>query len=205
MAAIYFETTTSFICAGQFACIVNHWVGDDAAFNGTMFDNAEAAITSLVDNGDNTGLGWPTYLADMLSNDSFVSAIRCRVIRPTSGPTAVRLFTTSDYVGQYGGTLDAFQTAGVIIWATASSGPRFGRSFLPGVSSSALVNNRFDDGYTSLLPPLVAECVAGFSENLKPLSLVIKHGPSTTPSFDPVVGGFISPTPGSIKARRIPV
>jgi len=205
MAKVYFEVVTSFICAGQYAAIKNHFSVDDSNLSGNLFQDAELVITQLVDSDVGPGSTWPDLLAALLSEDSFVSSIRARAISPTAGPSAVTLFDSSVYIGTYSGNLDAFQTSGNVTWPAQSQGPRRGTSHIPGVSSEALVNNRFVLAYQALITELVDQAVYGFGVTTAKLIMEIKYGPSATPSFDPIIGGYLSPTPGHIKARRIPV
>jgi len=205
MAKVYFEALTSFICAGQYAAIKNHFSCDDSNLSGNLFQDAELVIDQLINSDVGPGDNWPGALGNMLSEDCFVSGIRVRAISPTPGPSAVTILTSADFPGTYSGNLDAFQTSGNITWPAQSQGPRRGTSHIPGVSNEALVNNRFVLAYQDLAVALVNQAVYGFGITTAKLIMEIKYGPSATPSFDPIQGGYLSPTPGHIKARRIPV
>lgn len=205
MAKMYFEVVTSFICAGQYAAIKNHFSMDDSETTSNLFTDAEKVILELETSDVGPGDSWPILLTELLSADTFISAIRARAISPTPGPTAVRVFTSIDYPGSWSGDLDAFQTSGNITWPAQSQGPRRGTSHIPGVASDALVNNRFVLEYQEAVADLVEQAVYGFGNNTAKLIMEIKYGPNASPSFDPIQGGYLSPTPGHIKARRIPV
>ena len=208
MATVYYQSTTSFICGGQYAAIVNHWKADDAGLTGNPFLDAENLIASLADDSAGPGAGWATRLAELLADECFVSAIRARKVSGGGGPTAVRLFTPIEFPGSFGGDLGAYQTAGSVNWACASGDARQGRNRIPGVSEDALIDNRFQTNYQGGIVALVDEVLAGFQESATLWNMVIRTviaGAPPTIDFEDVIGGYLAPTPGHIKTRRVPV
>lgn len=205
MANVYYQTTTSFICGGQYAAIVNHWKADDAGLTGNPFLDAENLIASLYNNAAGPGDPFTTKLADLLADDCFISGLRARLVSGAGGPTAVRIFAPTDWPGTFGGEMEAFQTAGTIVWPCDSMDAFAGRNRIPGVSDTALVNNRFATAYEAAAKSFVDTVVLGFQESATLWNLVVRGVAGGVTLYRTVIGGYLAPTPGHIKTRRIPV
>lgn len=205
MALVYYQTTTSFICGGQYAAIVNHWRADDAGLTGNPFLDAENLIASLVDNSAGAGPPWVVLLANLLADDCFVSGVRARLVSGAGGPTAVRIFAPADHPGLFGGDMEAFQTAATVNWACDSADAFRGSNRIPGVSSDALVNNRFTATYQAEVVNFVDNVLLDFQESATAWELIVRGEAGGVPLYRDVIGGYLSPTPGHIKSRRVPV
>lgn len=206
MANVYFQTVTSFICAGQYAAIVNYWAIDDSELSGNPFVDAEFVIAQLTGSNVGPGDNWQQLLVSLLSADSFVSSIRCRQVSGgPSGPTAQTVFGAGDYSGGWGGNLDAFQTSANVNWIPNTQNAVRGWSHMPGVAAEALVNNRFVEDYTDALASVVAQVVYGFGITTAKVFMHVRHGAAPSYMYSPVIGGYLSPTPGHVKKRRLPV
>jgi len=141
----------------------------------------------------------------MLADDCFVSAIRARQLSAGGGPTAVRVFAPADFPGTFGGEMEAFQTAATMVWPCDSADAFRGWNRIPGVSSDGLMNNRFTAAYHTVAVALADGVLLGFQEATPEWTMVVKGVGGGVTLYRNVIGGFLAPTPGHIKTRRVPV
>lgn len=205
MATVYYEATTSFVCGGQYACIVNHFRADDAGLTGNPFLDAENLILSLHNNAAGPGTAWAILLADLLADDCIVSSLRARLVSGTGGPTAVTVFAPADFPGTFGGDMEAFQTAATVNWPCDSTDAFRGWNRIPGVSGDALENNRFTFTYQTAFETFITGALQGFQESATLWELTVRGVGGGVTLYRDVIGGYLSPTPGHIKNRRVPV
>jgi len=205
MADVFFRNTTSFICGGQYAAIVTHWKADDANLTGNPFLDAEDLNKSLELNSAGGTDSWCQLLANLIADDCFVSGLRSQKRSGASGPQAVRIFSTTDFEGAFNGDMEAFQTAGCVNWACDNAGPAQGRNRIPGVSSDALLQNRWTSDYKAAILEFIQAQDSGFSESLTTWLLVVRTVAGAVVTYRDVIDGYLSPTPGHIKKRRVPV
>lgn len=200
MAFEYYRSVIGFSCAGNFAAVVQHW-GVDTPGGGGPFARAKAFVTAF-----ETPVGGAIYAAqctDILSQDSFLSSIRCAKVSVGGGNQYAKIFTAADWPGQRPSDLDAAQVAGCVIWLSAANAGLNGRSFFPGVGEADLDLGRFVAGYKTNLANLVDAVIAGIQSTVGLFLPMIRHTDGTL--FAQIVHGRLSLTPGTIRKRLKPV
>lgn len=205
MALVQYESVISFICAGQLAQIVQHWQTDDGDLSANPYLDAKDLADSLETNAGGGNDAYFVVIQNILADDAFISSIRTRRVGPLGGPTYLKVFASGDYPGAYGAVLEAFQTAAVAIWIPTSNDASHGRTFYPGVPSGAISGNKFESDFKTPFGNLIISVIAGFIENTATWNLVLQRGTPGFHTYPGILDGQLSPTPGSIGKRRVPV
>jgi len=200
MADQFFESVIGFNIGGNYAAVVHHWVGDDSGGQ-TAFEMAELLATAL-----ETDAGASSTLFDLITaimaDDSFISSIRTRRLSSGGGATYAKLFASTDWVGVFGGPSDSAGVAGCMLKFTSTNPKLQGRTFWPGVSEDALLDGRFTDAYVLAFFGLTERFIDTFTETVT-FSPRLKHG--AIPSYTALSALELSPTPGTIRRRLVPV
>lgn len=200
MAFEYYRSIIGFSCAGNFAAIVQHWGIDTPGLAGP-FSRAKAFV-----NACEVPSGGPPYLPALqtiLSEDSFVSSVRCAKVSPGAGNGYAKVYADTVYPGTFSGNLDAAQVAGCVIWLSAADAGLNGRTFFPGVSEEALDLGRFTATYKSALSDVVAAILNGIQSSAGTFDPMIAHTNGTL--FAEIAHGRLSLTAGTIRKRLKPV
>lgn len=200
MAAVFHESVIGFNIGGNYAAVVHHWASDDGGGE-TAFEQAEDLADALENDAGATVTLFAAICA-LMADDCFISSIRTRKISGTGGATFARLFAAGDYPGVYGGLTDAAQVAACMIKITNVSAQVMGRTYWPGISEDATSGGRFTDVFDGEFTNLVERYLATFTSGMT-WDAVLKHG--LVPTFSPVIWGELSPTPGTIRRRLVPV
>jgi len=178
MANYYYEQRVGIMCASQFAEIVLNWVGDLA----TPPSKTEAAaqLNAIWNVGGGTA---PLFLLrSLLSDECFVSSLRCRQISPAGGNTINSVFEQADFPGLVAEPVTAQQIAACIIWVNGTTPDRTGRTFIPGVYKTAIESSRFTSTYATAVAAFANRLLGGLvvalgTFNLVTLDRVTKTGP----------------------------
>lgn len=205
MALVQYESVITFICAGQLAQIVQHWQTDDGDLSSNPFLDAKDLADALELNAAGANTPYFDVIGGILADDAFISSIRTRRVAPAGGPTYLKVFSSGDYTGWYGENLEAFQTAAVAIWIPTSDDAAHGRTFYPGVPSGVLEGNKFVGAFKTAFGNLIVSVMDGYSANTAIWSMVLQRGTAPSHTYVAIFDGQLSPTPGSIGKRRVPV
>jgi len=200
MADQFYESVIGFSIGGNYAAVVHDWVADDGGgespFQAAM-NLAEALETDAI----------PDTLFDcicaVMANDCFISSVRTRRLSSGGGATYAKLFAGVAFPGTFGGNSDAAQVAGCMLKFTAVNPKRQGRTFWPGVSEDALIDGRFVDAYHTAFLDLMNRYLDTFTANGQTFTCRLKHG--SPPSYTAISACELSPTPGTIRRRLVPV
>lgn len=199
MAFRNLRSVISMVCAGNYAVIVQHWRINDSIIPG-QFGLAKSLRDALI--APVSGDSVCEMLAACMGDDCYLSGIRVKEFSPlVATSTAVVLLPTTDFPGDFGGTIDAAQVAGCVIWVPSTATAESGRNFLPGVSEDAIESGLFVDAYRDALGPYVDAMLAGVVGTAGTFEFCLRHTPNT---FTPIAHGYLSPTPGTIKKRLVP-
>jgi len=201
MADQFFESVIGFNIGGNYAAVVHHWVGDDSGGE-TAFEMAERLALAI--EGDN-GPGSTLFevIDGIMAEDCFISSIRTRRLSSGGGATFAKLFAGGDYPGIYGGNSDAAQVAGCMLKFTSTNPKVQGRTFWPGVSEEALDGGRFVDLYHDNFVALMNRYLGSFTDAGVTFNPRLKHG--SPASYTAIAAAELSPTPGTIRRRLVPV
>lgn len=199
MANYYYEQRLRIMCASQFAECVFNWVGDLA----TPPSKTEAAsqLNSIWEVGGGTA---PMFLLrSLLSDECFVSSMRCRQISPAGGNTVSQTFEALSFPGLVASPVTTQQIAACIIWINSVTPDRTGRTFIPGVPNNAIESSRFTSGYATAVATFANRLLGGLvvalgTFNLVTLDRVTKTGPI-------VENQYLSVKPGTQKRREVSV
>lgn len=198
MAARMVELNVNTICAGQLCTNVLHFVGDSAETN--LWLLAKGIVDAFNDPADTSvtaGL-WQT----VMSEEAFVSSVSARVLKPTPGTKAIIVFAVADYPGFIAGEIYSQSVAGVIKHVTAS-GPDFtGRTFLPAVPETWIVNGRFTDAARTAYNYFISGLAAGIDADVTYDQVIYKR---LTGTWELVTNRQLNPNPGTIRKRLLPV
>jgi len=199
MATHVMDCFTAINCAGNYTGIRHRWRIVDPTDT-----NPFRLAKELRDGFTTVGAGTPLYdeLVNVLAIDCFIQSTRCRQLLPTAGSTAAEIFTATEYPGTLGTDTDAGQVAGCLVWITSGQDGLTGRNFIPGVAEDSIVDGRFDTSYVDNMVIVRDTFVAGFDTASGTWEFVIGHG--TPATYTPVVGGYLSPTPGTQRRRLTP-
>lgn len=200
MADQFYESVIGFNIGGNYAAVVHHWVGDDGGGE-TAFEAAEMLATALeTDWGASSALF--ELITAIMAEDCFISSIRTRRLSSGGGATYAKLFTTTDWVGVFTGNSDSAGVAGCMLKFTSTNPKIQGRTFWPGVSEEALLDGRFINDYHSAFLDVMIRFLDTFTETIV-FSARLKHG--AIPSYTALSALELSPTPGTIRRRLVPV
>jgi len=199
MANYYYEQRITIMCASQLAEIVLNWVGD----LGSPPSKTAAAgqLNAIWEVGGATS---PMFLLrSVLSQDCFVSAIRCRQISPVGGNTISQLFQTTTFPGLWAAAIAPQQVAACIIWVNSATPDRTGRTFIPGVPKNAIESSRFVDLYRDAITDFADRLLGGLVVALGTFNLVtLDRLTKTGPIID---NHYLSVRPGTQRRREISV
>lgn len=199
MANYYYEQRVGIMCASQYAECVFNWVGDLA----TPPSKTEAA-TQLNAEWNIGGATAPLFLLrSVLSQDCFISSLRCRQISPVGGNTINSVFELLDFPGLVLSPITSQQIAACIIWVNGTTPDRTGRTFIPGIPKNAIESSRFTSGYRTAIATFANRLLGGLvvtlgTFNLVTLDRVTKTGPL-------VQNQYLSLRPGTQKRREVSV
>jgi len=200
MADQFYESVIGFSIGGNYGAVVHHWQSDDGGGESPFqaaLNLAEALETDAI----------PDTLFDcicaIMANDCFISSIRTRRLSSGGGPTYAKLFAGVAFPGSFGGNSDASQVAGCMLKFTSSNPKIQGRTFWPGVSEDALIDGRFVDTYHVAFLDLMNRYIDSFTANAQTFMPRLKHG--AAPTYTPIAACELSPTPGTIRRRLVPV
>lgn len=200
MAFEYYRSVVGFSCAGNFAAIVQHW-GVDTPGGGGPYSRAKSFVTAF--EAPVAGDSYADGLTFILSDDSFISSVRCAKVSAGGGNQAAKVFAATVHPGAFGSNLDAAQVSGTMIWLSAGNAGLNGRTFYPGVPETGLDAGRFSDDYKTALIFVAELVLSGIQATVGTFLPMIKHGSPAT--FAQIVHGRISLTPGTIRKRLKPV
>lgn len=202
MATEYYRTVLSFVCAGQFAQVVQHWGIVDPT-NPNPFEVAQSFVEAF--EADNAGGFAPNRVQAILSADCFLSSLRCRRISPSAGAEAIRVFPPTMFVGDFASTVESAGVAGCSIWIPSSEDGSTGRTFWPGVAEIAIDGGYFTSAYENAMNALITEIVdVGIITPPGTFLPYLKKGPLVAPTFSAIFSGYLSPSPATIRKRRTP-
>lgn len=202
MAFVYLQSQIAFNAAGQFCEVVNYW-GIDTPTETNSFRLARILVNSM----QTPSFGGPylTKLVGILSEDTFISSIKARVVTPGGGANFINVFAAADFPGVFDGELVAQQIAGYVKWMTAGDDGQHGGNFYPGVSSEALDANRFTDDYKAAMSTFIAGHCDGILATTGLFRPMLARGVSTGGGYLRIVCGQISTTAGTQRRRLTPV
>lgn len=200
MAFEYYRSVIGFSCAGNFAAVVQHWGVNDPTGAGP-YSRAKAFVAAF--QTPVSGTPQADRLVEILSDDSFISSVRCARVSTGGGNQSAKIFTPADYVGIAGSNLDAAQVAGCAVWLTAANDGLTGRNFYPGVGEDSCDNGRFVTAYKTAFDDLLDEIIAGVVSTVGTFLPFVKETSPTT--YTRIVHGRLSLTPGTIRKRLKPV
>jgi len=200
MADQFYESVIGFNIGGNYAAVVHHWVSDDgggespfqAALNLAEAFESDAIPDTLFD-----------CIAAIMAEDCFISSVRTRRLSSGGGATYAKLFAAAQYPGVFSGNTDAAQVAGCMLKFTATDPKIQGRTFWPGVSEEALLDGRFVDAYHTAFLDLMNRYLDTETANAQTFSPRLKHG--SPASYTAISACELSPTPGTIRRRLVPV
>jgi len=200
MADQFYESVIGFSIGGNYGAVVHHWQSDDAGGE-TAFEAAE----NLADALETDAI--PDTIFDcicaIMANDCFISSIRTRRLSGGGGATYAKLFAGVAFPGTFGGNSDASQVAGCMLKFTSANPKIQGRTFWPGVSEDALIDGRFVDAYHTAFLDLMNRYLDSFTANGQTFMARLKHG--AAPTYTAIAACELSPTPGTIRRRLVPV
>lgn len=200
MAFEYYRSVVGFSCAGNFAAVVQHW-GVDTPGGAGPYARAKAFVAAF--EVPTAGTGYAPMLQDILSQDSFISSIRCAKVSAGGGNQSAKIFPADEYPGLVTSDLDAAQVAGCVIWLSAANAGLNGRSFFPGVAEESLDVGRFAAAYKTALSNLADVILTGVQSTVGTFLPMIRHTNGTL--YAQIVHGRLSLTPGTIRKRLKPV
>lgn len=200
MAFEYYRSVVGFSTGGQYAAIVQHW-GVDSPTGDGPFARAKALVTAL--KAPVAGDSFLDKLTDCMSDSCFISSLRAAKISPGPGNIYAEVFAPATWPGDVAGDIDAAQVAGCVIWLTAGNAGLNGRTFVPCVSQVSLDNGRFITAYKTALSVWVGVVLPGIQSTVGTFLPMLKHG--SPPSFNQIVHGALSLTPGTQRRRLVPV
>jgi len=199
MANHRFRSFIAINCGGDYCGVVHHWTIENPAITDAWL-LAQQIADELEGAGASAGLF--SNLSPMLSDDSFIQSIRVKQLLPTSGPTYVKVFPPADYPGTAGSNVEANQVAGCSIWVTAAQLGLSGRTFWPGVSQTSITNGRFTNSYKTdhdNVRDFLTTPIVGTSE-----TIIFTLRSAAGPTWNYIVDGYLSPTPGTQRRRLTP-
>jgi len=178
MANYYYEQRVTVMCASQLAEMVFHWVGDLATPPSKT--QAAAQLNAIWEAGGATAP--MLLLRSLLSEDCFVSCMRCRQISPVGGNTISQTFQQAAFPGLWAEAISAQQVAACVIWINGVTPDRTGRTFIPGVPKDAIESSRFTSTYQTAVAAFADRLLGGLvvalgTFNLVTLDRVTKTGP----------------------------
>lgn len=201
MAIHHLRSVTSFIAAGQYCAIVQHWgVDTPTETNPFRLSRLLAQGLDTPDSGDSI----LEAIQNILSADTFISSIRVQQISPLNSANYVRLYASADWPGAFSGDLSAQQVSACVNWFTASQNGISGRNFFPGVSADALNANRFTDAFKTVVNDLITATVAGVDKDSHDFFPELKTETAGT-VFHRITQGMLSSTAGTQRRRLTPM
>lgn len=204
MATHNFELSVAMVCGGNYAAIVQHWQIVDPTGAPNAFQLARDLCKSF-------GPEHPTDqffgIPDILAQDCFVSSIRARQLSPVGGQQYAEVFAPDTWPGLYSADVDSSSVAGCIIWLTDGGAGTNGRTFFPGVPADAVVQGRFTADYKAAIAVVGNGMIDGVTSDAGygQWSLVLQTGTSPSFVYQPIVHGYLSPTPGTQRRRLVPL
>jgi len=200
MATHNLRSVIGFNCGGQYAAIVQYFqIVDPIETNGFLL----AKILRNSIESPSAGNSYLELLQDILSQDSFISSVRCQQLTPTTRNSAAKVYTPGDFAGNLGSDVESQQVAGCVIWLTGGDAGLTGRTFYPGVAEESLESGRFVTAYKTALGDIVDELVLGVQSATGDFHLVVKH--ESVAVYTLVTNAYLSLTPGTIRRRLSPV
>jgi len=200
MAIQSLESVIGFNIGGNYAAVVHHWRTDDDDTQ-SAFELAKDLATAL-----ETDVGPGSTLFDMITaimaDDCFISSIRTRRLTSGGGATYAKAFAPGDWPGVVPAPSDSAGVAGCMLKFTETNPKLDGRTFWPGVSEDSVVDGRFILQYETDMLALGARYLDTFTED-EVFYAVLKHG--AIPSYTIITDVELSPTPGTIRRRLVPV
>jgi len=200
MAVQEYESVIGFNIGGNYAAVVHHWKTDEDG-DQTAFESARDLAEAL-ETDDTPGDTLFDMIQAIMAEDCFISSIRTRRLSNGGGATYAKLFASGDYPGLVVGNSDAAQVAGCMLKFTSTNPKLDGRTFWPGVCEASLVDGRFILTYENAMLALGARYLDDFT-NSSVYYAVLKHG--SPASYTRIVAYELSPTPGTIRRRLVPV
>lgn len=196
----YYRSLVGFNVGGNYAAVVQHW-GIDTPSGTGPFSRAKAFVAAFTDEAP--GPSYATLLANILSQDSYLSSVRCSKVAPGDGNTFGKVFAPTEWEGNILEDSDAAQVAACVIWLTSANAGLTGRTFYPGVGELQLEDGRFISTYVTALSELVNGLLNGIVSSVGTFFPHIKHGLVSV--YTPIAHGRLSTTPGTQRKRLRPV
>lgn len=199
MANEYYELDIGFSCAGQFAmCVFHYRIADPS--NPDDFEVAQQLINALDDGG---ATSWLFRLAEMMSDEAFISSARAKRVFPSGGNMAGTTFETTDFPGQITSPIHTQQVAACLIWVADGTPGVSGRNFIPGVPENALLSSRWESAFQTIANTFIAKHLTGHSVAAGIfLPVIYDRVAHNGPVPD---NGYLSPLVGTQRRREVPV
>lgn len=199
MAVQMMECNINYIADGQLCTNVTHWSADVVETN--LWNLAKRFVAAL----DAPTAGDAIYEAirGIMSDDCFISSAFARVLLPSPGTKAIKVYPSGDFPGLVASEIYAQSVASVMKSITASGPDYTGRTFFPAVPESMLVKGRFTDTFRPLFNDVMAAFDAGIVTADGTWDQVIFKRSNNT--YEPVTNRQLNPNPGTIRKRLLPV
>lgn len=198
MALRYFESMLSTICGGQYCATVHHFALDESSGPADDFVIAQQINTMWTDEDL-----LQEYMTMLAEDDCFASSLRTREVGAAGGNTAVETFSKTDYPGTFSGGVQAFQVAACFIWVTTGSDNVVGRTFIPGISTEAVVEGRFSPSFKTAANTFGDNYITSKSISAGPVVPIVFN--RTLHAGQAITGGYVSPKVGTQRRREMPV
>lgn len=200
MAKEYYELAVRMNVRGfPMECVFHGFIQDPSIAN--EFAVAQSIIAALDDGGPPTS--WINRLVLLLSDEAYVSSIRCRRMIPGGGNTAEVYFQEDDYVGAIAGGVSAVQVAGCVIWNSTDAPNKTGRNFIPAVSTVSIANGRFEAAYQTAIDNFIAKVITGLAVSAGTFLWCFWN--QTDEVGYQITGGYLSAKPGTQRRREVPL
>ena len=200
MAREYYELGVRIIVRGfPMECVFHGFIDSPSVAN--EFEVASSIVAAVDDGGP--PIGWIYRLVLLMSEEAYVSTIRCRRITAGGGNTSAAFFQEADFPGAVEGAVSATQTAGCVIWNSDEATDKTGRNFIPAVSVESIENGRFDAAYQTAIDDFIAKTITGFAVSAGTFLFCFWNQEDEV-GYQ-ITGGYLSPKPGTQRRREVPL
>lgn len=194
------ETCVAYICGGQYAMNVTHWELESAETNLWLLAKRHLAAWESPVAGDDM----MNKICGIMSEQAAISSITCRVIRPSPGTKAIKVFPLADYPGTFGmNDIYSQQVACNMKEITASGPDKTGRVFFPGIDEASLLNGRWTTDFITVFNALASLWMTGIDSTDGNWTPAVYTRSDHT--WESVTNVMLAKNPGTIRRRLSPI